>query len=51
MNAFTLVFAAALLLSLGTRLWLAARHIRHVQAHRERVPEAFAGAISAESHR
>lgn len=51
MNAFTIIFAAALLLSLATRLWLAGRHIRHVQAHRERVPEAFAGAISLEAHR
>ncbi|HET9699546.1 MAG TPA: M48 family metallopeptidase, partial [Burkholderiales bacterium] len=51
MNTFTLVFLAALALSLGTRLWLARRHIRHVLAHRERVPDAFAEAISLESHR
>ena len=41
MNVFTLVFLAALALSFGTRLWLARRHIRHVHAHREHVPEAF----------
>jgi STE24 endopeptidase len=51
MNTFTLVFVAALALSLGTRLWLARRHLRHVRAHRERVPEAFADAITLEAHR
>ncbi len=39
-NAFTWVFLAALLLVTGTRLWLAARQARHVQAHREAVPVA-----------
>jgi STE24 endopeptidase len=51
MNAFTLAFLAALALSLGTRLWLARRHLRHVAAHRERVPEAFAQAITLDAHR
>jgi len=51
MNAFTAAFAAALLLSLGTRLWLARRHLRHLQAHRNRVPEAFAASVSLEAHR
>ena len=49
MNSFTLVFLGALALSLATRLWLARRHIRHVAAHRERVPRAFAEAITLES--
>ena len=49
-NAFTWTFLAALLLSSGTRLWLAARQSRHVQAHREAVPEAFAGAIPLAAH-
>jgi len=51
MNAFTAAFAAALLLSLGTRLWLARRHLRHLQAHRNQVPEAFAGSVGLEAHR
>ncbi len=44
-------FAAALLLSTALRLWLGLRQIRHVQRHRDRVPEAFAGVIGAEAHR
>ena len=47
----TLLFAAALLLSLATKLWLAARQMRHVAAHRERVPAAFAGTVTPEAHR
>ena len=35
----------------GTRLWLALRQARHVRAHRDAVPEAFAAAIPIESHR
>jgi STE24 endopeptidase len=49
-NAFTWVFLAALVLATGTRLWLAARQVRHVRAHRDAVPESFAGAISLASH-
>ncbi len=44
-------FAAALLLATALRLWLGLRQIRHVQAHRERVPEAFADTIDLEAHR
>ena len=44
-------FAAALLLATALRLWLGLRQIRHVQRHRDRVPEAFAGVIGAEAHR
>ena len=50
-NAFTWVFLAALLLACGTRLWLAARHARHVRSHRESVPADFAASIPLESHR
>ena len=49
-NVFGAVFLAALALATATRLWLAARHVRHVSAHRARVPEAFAYEISLESH-
>lgn len=47
---FTLIFLAALALSVFTRYWLAQRHVRHIQAHRESVPAEFADRISLESH-
>lgn len=49
-----LLFAAFLvLLAIATtvRVWLALRHIRHVAAHSQRVPEAFDGQISIDAHR
>lgn len=49
-NAFTCLFLAALLASTGTRLWLAARQMRHVRAHRDAVPESFAGTIPLDAH-
>ena len=49
-NVFGAVFFAALALATATRLWLATRHVRHVSAHRARVPKAFAYEISLESH-
>ena len=50
MNAFTLAFLAALLLATATRIWLALRHIRHVAAHRERVPPEFAESVPLAAH-
>jgi STE24 endopeptidase len=50
MHAFTLAFLAALLLVTATRVWLALRHIRHVSAHRERVPPEFAGSVPLAAH-
>lgn len=47
----TLAFAAAVLLSLATKLWLATRQMRHVAAHRDQVPPAFAGTVTLEAHR
>jgi len=49
-NAFTWLFLAALLAATGTRLWLAARQVRHVRAHRDAVPASFAGAIPLPAH-
>lgn len=46
-----LAFIAAVAASVGTELWLAHRQIRAVQAHRNRVPAAFAGSFSLEEHR
>lgn len=50
-DTVTFAFAAALLLSLAVRYWLATRQMRHVAAHREQVPAAFAGRITPEAHR
>jgi STE24 endopeptidase len=46
----TLAFCVALALSLTLRLWLAARQIRHVSAHRQAVPSAFTGNIELDDH-
>jgi STE24 endopeptidase len=46
----TLLFAAALVASLAVKFWLATRQMRHVAAHRDAVPEAFAGTIALPAH-
>ncbi|QCP50534.1 M48 family metallopeptidase [Trinickia violacea] len=48
--AFTILFAAAVLAMVGTKLWLASRQIRFVAAHRGQVPEQFAGTIALAAH-
>lgn len=50
MQIFTTVFLGALLLTLAARILLSARHIQHVLAHRDRVPDNFASEITLESH-
>lgn len=50
MQTFTAVFLAALSLTTLTRIWLAARHIRHVRAHRDSVPEGFAAQVNLAAH-
>jgi len=50
-TSFTLAFAAALLLSLAAKFWLATRQMRHVAAHRDQVPAAFAGTVTLQAHR
>ncbi len=50
LNTFGIAFIAALAIAAATRLWLASRHIGHVQAHRERVPAEFADEISLAEH-
>lgn len=47
----SIAFAVLLLAGLVVRLWLANRQARHVWRHREQVPAAFAGTVSAEAHR
>src|SRR5262252_4466386 len=50
MHAFTLVFLAALALSVAMRLWLASRQLRFVAAHRGAVPGEFAERVSLAAH-
>ncbi|WDD93407.1 M48 family metallopeptidase [Burkholderia sp. FERM BP-3421] len=47
---FTLLFAAAVLAMVGTKLWLASRQTRFVAAHRGRVPEQFRATIPLAAH-
>ena len=47
---FTLLFAAALVLGVLLKLWLATRQMRHVAAHRNAVPALFAERISLAAH-
>ena len=51
--AFVLVllFAAALVISLLIRFWLATRQMRHVASHSDAVPAAFAETVTLEAHR
>ncbi len=46
----TLVFAAALVLGLLVKFYLASRQMRHVIRHRDQVPAAFASTITLSSH-
>ncbi|MGH8297979.1 MAG: M48 family metallopeptidase [Steroidobacteraceae bacterium] len=47
----TALFIAAVALVTAVELWLAARQGEVVRAHRDRIPEPFAGRLSAEDHR
>ena len=54
MNAASLLtafFLAALSLGAVLRLWLAYRHYRHIGAHRDQVPFAFAASVPLADHR
>ena len=48
--AFSTLFVAFLLITVGMRFWLSSRHIRHVLAHRPAVPAQFAEKIPLEAH-
>jgi STE24 endopeptidase len=50
MPVFTSLFLLAVTLTFLVRIWLARRHISHVSAHRNRVPDGFSSQISLESH-
>lgn len=47
----TYAFAAALVLGLVVKFWLATRQIAHVAKHRDAVPPAFAQTITLQAHR
>lgn len=50
-SSFTLAFVIALAASVGVRLWLAARQVAHVRAHRGATPAAFAARVDGAAHR
>jgi len=49
-SILTLAFSAALVASLLVKFWLASRQIRHVAAHRNEVPAAFAQTVTLPAH-
>ncbi|URI11390.1 M48 family metallopeptidase [Aquincola tertiaricarbonis] len=46
----SLLFAVALLAAMGVKFWLASRQMRHVAAHRNQVPPAFATTVTLAAH-
>ncbi len=50
MHWFTLLFLAMLALATGVEIYLAWRHLRHVEGHRAAVPADFAQRISLSDH-
>ncbi len=47
----TALFIAAVVAATAVELWLAARQVAAVEAHRDRIPDAFAGQLAPEDHR
>lgn len=50
MHPFTLLFVFALAASLAVELWLSRRQAAAVRAHRDSVPQPFAGAVAPADH-
>ena len=50
-STLTWIFVAAVVASYLVRTWLAWRQIRHVAAHRDQVPAAFAATVTPDVHR
>ena len=48
---FTFIFIAALAFTTLAKLWLARRHLVHIAAHRDAVPEAFREKVQLADHR
>jgi STE24 endopeptidase len=49
-NLFSMAFLSALALMAALRVWLGARQIAFIRAHRAAVPEEFAGRVSLTAH-
>ncbi|MDB5905147.1 MAG: peptidase [Betaproteobacteria bacterium] len=49
-TTFGITFLVVLLLATALRLWLGARHIAYVQAHRSAVPPQFSSEVSLDAH-
>ncbi|GHU28317.1 peptidase M48 [Betaproteobacteria bacterium] len=49
-HTFSLIFLGALVLMVALRLWLGARQIAHIRAHRSTVPEQFADRVTLPAH-
>lgn len=49
-SLFTIIFISALLFSTVVKLWLAQRQLRHVLAHRHKVPDAFSTQVELVAH-
>ncbi len=49
-TTLTTLFITLLVLTTLTRYWLGQRHVRYIQAHRNKVPAAFDQNISLEAH-
>lgn len=49
-SIFTILFVTALLLTTVIKLWLAQRQLRHVLAHRAKVPDAFSAQVELSAH-
>jgi STE24 endopeptidase len=50
MNAFGILFLAAVVCTTAIKFWLGARHLTHVRAQRTAVPAEFAGQIGLDAH-
>lgn len=49
-RVFSILFVFFVVMTLGMRLWLGLRHVRHIRRHRENVPAQFESAISIDAH-
>ncbi|MEQ1813953.1 MAG: M48 family metallopeptidase [Candidatus Nitrotoga sp.] len=47
---FTALFASALLLTTLIKIWLARRHLNHIQSHRSTVPPDFSAQVDLTAH-
>ncbi|MDG2252055.1 MAG: M48 family metallopeptidase [Methylophilaceae bacterium] len=49
-SIFQFLFIFLIVFTVMTQIWLSTRHIRHVQHHRNKVPNAFKSIIKAKDH-